>query len=106
MLAADVKFLVYGLNEGSAQKMATLAEVETYINSTYDVSFNKEAIEVVDGKLSIVGSVLDTAEWNKVKNNGDKTVPYRITVLNKDKTAKIAKIAMYQDGKAVIEKIN
>ncbi|WP_050616527.1 hypothetical protein [Bacillus testis] len=105
--ADNVKFLVYGLNNGNAQKVATLEEVKSHIESTYNgVTFNSKAIKVEDDKILIDGSVLSTSDWNKVKANGDKTVPYRITVLLNDKATKVAKIAIYQDGVAVIEKLH
>ena len=106
LVATDVKFLVFGLNEGSAQKVATLEEVKNHIDSQYGVTFNSDAILIENGLISIVGKVLSTEDWNKIKTNGDKTIPYKITVLNKDKTAKIAKIAIYQDGEAVLEQTN
>ncbi|MFK0524689.1 S-layer homology domain-containing protein, partial [Paenibacillus illinoisensis] len=104
--AAEAKFLVFGLNKESSnsQQPSTLGEVKTYIDEKYDVAFNTAAIQLEDGKISIAGSLLSTADWNKVKTNGDKTVPYRITLLN-DAGVKVAKIAMYQDGKAVIESL-
>ena len=107
LISADVKYLVLGLNEEGkeVQKVATLAEVKTFIDDKYTVIFNANAIQVEDEKISITGSILNTEDWNKVKENGDKTIPYRITVLNSDKTKKIAKIAMYQDGLAVIESL-
>ncbi len=103
----DVKFLAFGLNEEEkdVQKVATLEEVKTFIDGKYGVTFNTDAIKVEEGKISISGSILNTADWNKVKANGDKKIPYRITVLNGDKSNKIAKIAMYEDSKAVIEEI-
>lgn len=108
MEAEDVKFLASGLTTTQAvdspQKIATIVEVKDYIEAKYDVTFNSNNIKVENGKISITGSLLSSADWNKVKTNGVKTAPYRITVLNRDKTKKIAKIAMYEDGKAVIEK--
>jgi uncharacterized repeat protein (TIGR02543 family) len=104
---AEAKFLVFGLNKenSEAQKPSTLEEVKTFINGKYEVAFNTDAIQLENGKISITGSILNTADWNKVKTNGNKTVPYRITLLD-DAGVKVAKIAMYQDGKAVIETLN
>lgn len=48
---------------------------------------------------------MSAEDWNKVKVNGKKDEPYRVTVLNGEKKDKVAKIAMYQDGVAIIEKI-
>lgn len=108
LLASDVKYLAFNLmnDAGTAQKIATLDDVKTFMFDQYEVNFNTGAIKVEDGKISITGSLLSTADWNKVKANGNKAEPYKITVLNKDKSAKIAKIAIYQDGKAVIEPIS
>lgn len=105
----DIKYLAFGLmNEaGKAQKVATLDEVKKFIDSKYGVNFKASNI-VLDEEsktLSIKGELLSTADWNKVKENGDKTIPYRITVLNKDKTNKLVKIAMYEDGVAIFEAI-
>ncbi|MDR9749525.1 InlB B-repeat-containing protein [Paenibacillus taichungensis] len=104
---AEAKFLVFGLNKenSDAQKPSTLDEVKTFINGKYEVAFNADAIQLENGKISITGSILNTADWNKVKTNGNKTVPYRITLLD-DAGVKVAKVAMYQDGKAVIETLN
>lgn len=102
--AEDVKFLVFGL--GTPQEAVTLNEVAAFMLTEYDVTFNRSAIKIEDGKISIVGSILSTEDWKKVKaKGGDETVAYKITVLNSDKTAKIAKIAMYEDGVAVIEEL-
>ncbi|WP_408892914.1 InlB B-repeat-containing protein [Paenibacillus taichungensis] len=104
---AEAKFLVFGLNKenSDAQKPSTLDEAKTFINGKYEVVFNADAIKLENGKISITGSILNTADWNKVKTNGNKTVPYRITLLD-DAGVKVAKVAMYQDGKAVIETLN
>lgn len=105
LTADNVGYLVFGLNEeeSNVQKIASLEEVKTYIDEKYKVSLNSSAIKIEDGKISIVESVLTTDDWNKVKINGEKSIPYRITILSGGKTSKVAKIAMYQDGVAVIE---
>lgn len=103
----NIKYLAYGLDDGNVQKVATLEEVKTFIDSEYKVNFKASNI-VLDEEnktLSIKGELLSSADWNKVKENGDKTIPYRITVLNKDKTNKLVKIAMYEDGVAIFEAI-
>lgn len=94
--------------DGKAQKVATLDEVKEFIEREYGVHFNAEAIKVEEGRLSIVGSILSKADWRKIKavEPGDPSVPYRITVLISDKSNKVAKIAMYEDGEAVIEAIH
>ena len=91
--------------DGKAQKAATLTEVKNYIETTYSVTFNADAIKVEEGKLSIDGSILSKADWRAVKavEPGNSEVPYKITVLKEDKANKVAKIAIYEDGKAVIE---
>jgi len=103
----NVKYLAYGLMDGAAQKVASLGEVKTFIEDSYGVTFNSGAIKVEDDKLSIEGSILSKSDWRKIKEDGgDSSIPYRITVLITDKTNKVAKIAMYEDGKAVIEIIS
>ncbi|RPK25825.1 InlB B-repeat-containing protein [Paenibacillus xylanexedens] len=104
--ASGAKFLVFGLNKenSTAQKPSTLEEVIAFINETYKVEFNQAAIQIENENISITDSILNTTDWNKVKTGGNKTIPYRITLLN-DAGVKVAKIAMYQDGKAVIEPI-
>lgn len=103
----DIKYLAFGLmNEaGTAQKVATLDEVKEFIDSEYGVNFKASNIVLEEGKLSIIGELLSTADWNKVKEDGNKTIPYKITVLNSDKTNKLVKIAMYEDGVAIFEEI-
>lgn len=105
LTSENAKFKVFNLmnDNGSAQKPALLSEVKTFIDDRYSVSFNTAALVFTEGKLSIEGSLLTTADWNKVKANGDKEVPYRISLLNAEGTL-LAKIAMYQDGVAVIER--
>ncbi|MBC8590193.1 cell wall-binding repeat-containing protein [Wansuia hejianensis] len=103
----DIKYLASRLmNEaGTAQKVVTLDEVKEFIDSEYGVNFKASNIVLEEGKLSIKGELLSSADWNKVKENGDKTIPYRITVLNTNKTNKLVKIAMYEDGVAIFEEI-
>ncbi len=107
-------FLVAGLlNESNQQKPVKLAEAKTWIDAKYGVNFNAAAIVVTDGNIEIKGSVLSTSDWNKVKANGVKAMPYRITLLKDDTTAgnatvanKVIKVAMYQDGKAVLNNVD
>jgi hypothetical protein len=102
----NVLYLAFGLtNEAGSQVASSLTEVKEFIDEEYGVNFNADAIKVIDGKLSITGSILSQEDWRKVKDTeeGDLTRPYRITVLISDKSNKVAKIAMYEDGNAVIE---
>ena len=100
----NLKFLVFGLPETGAQQASTLEQVKNHIDTKYSVTFNSSAITVeTDGTLKVTGPLLSTEDWNKVKTNGDKALPYKITVLKGDKTSKVAKIAMYQDGTVKIE---
>lgn len=103
----DIKYLAFGLDGEKGQKVATLEEVKTFIDSKYGVNFKASNIELDEESktLSIKGELLSSADWNKVKENGDKTIPYRITVLNTGKTNKLVKIAMYEDGVAIFEEI-
>ncbi|MGN9166166.1 immunoglobulin-like domain-containing protein, partial [Tissierellaceae bacterium HCP3S3_D8] len=101
----DIKYLAFGLmNEAnSAQKVATLEDVKSHLKKEYGVDFKSENIKLdqTNKTLSITGQLLSTEDWNKVKEEGKKDEPYRITVLNKDKSNKLVKIAIYEDGKAV-----
>ncbi|SOB90613.1 hypothetical protein SAMN05880501_101185 [Ureibacillus xyleni] len=99
----NARFLVFGLvGQSSAQTPSTLAEVKAYIDSTYDVNFDTSKISVDDatGELTVSNGLLSAADWKKVKQNGNKSLPYKITL---DGTGKKVKIAMYADGTAVIE---
>lgn len=103
LTAENAKFLVAGLvQEGTEgpQVPSTLDEVKSFIDGQYNVNFNKDAIKIENGKISIVGSVLSTADWYKVKANGTNTIPYKITLNGTDKKVKIA---MYANGTSVIE---
>ncbi|WP_333656961.1 hypothetical protein [Tissierella praeacuta] len=111
-----VLFLVAGLNvEGTnRQKPSTLEDVKKFIDKEYGVNFNKDVIKVTEGKIEITGSILSGEDWNKIKSapGANKTIPYRITLVKAGTSAdegkvqddaKVAKIAMYEDGNAVIE---
>jgi len=111
-----VLFLVAGLNvEGTnRQKPSTLEDVKKLIDKEYGVNFNKDVIKVTEGKIEITGSILSGEDWNKIKSapGANKTIPYRITLVKAGTSAdegkvqddaKVAKIAMYEDGNAVIE---
>lgn len=109
-------FLVAGLGEngGTAQVPSTLTQVKESIDRKYSVNFNAEAIVVSNGKIEITGSVLSTGDWDKIKTNGVKTEPYRITLVKdgsvvgetgKNSGKQVAKVAMYQDGNAVLEAV-
>ncbi|MCG7343976.1 hypothetical protein MHZ92_07520 [Sporosarcina sp. ACRSL] len=106
---AEAKFLVKGLefdyNGKMIEKPSTLAEVKDYIDETYDVNFNTDAIKVTNGKIEITGQVLSTDDWKKVKANGKFNIPYRITLVKDTTNIGVAKVAMYQDGKATLEEI-
>ncbi|WP_214814332.1 hypothetical protein [Exiguobacterium sp. s196] len=100
----NVKYKAYRLWSENTQteKLADLLEVKNHIDKTYGVSFNANALVWSEESLKIDGTLLTTADWNKVKTNGKKEIPYRISILDKDGNLWF-KIAMYQDGKAVIE---
>lgn len=100
----NVKYKAYRLWSENTQteKLADLLEVKNHIEKTYEVSFNTDALVWSEKSLKIDGTLLTTADWNKVKTYGNKDIPYRISIL--DNYGKLwFKIAMYQDGKAVIE---
>ncbi|MFB5283580.1 hypothetical protein [Peribacillus sp. Hz7] len=112
--AVGAKFIASGLvAEGTngPQVPSTLAEVATFLKNEYDATLNTDAIVVTDGNIEITNTVLSTEDWNKIKANGDKTIPYRITLVKDSATApvstdnKVLKIAIYEDGKAVLETI-
>lgn len=102
----DVKYKASHLltEDKTKEKLATLAEVKSHIETRYGVTFNANALVWTETELKINGTFLTTSDWNKVKTNGNKEIPYRISIV--DSEGKLwFKIAMYQDGKAVIEKI-
>lgn len=102
----ETKYLAYKLPEVGAQQPSSIEEVKAFVEGKYGVTFNSNAIKVdpVNKTVSIEGSIMNTSDWNKVKQNGDSKIPYRITLL--DETGeKLVKIAMFQDGQAAIEKI-
>ncbi|RYG71922.1 hypothetical protein EU245_12380 [Lentibacillus lipolyticus] len=110
-------FLAAGLLEdgGERQQPSTLAEVKDYIDNKYDVDFKAENIELGEGSISITGELLSTEDWNKVKANGDKTMAYRITLMEDGSKAedtspnasnkKVAKIAIYENGDVDLETV-
>lgn len=102
----ETKYLAHMLPEVGAQQPSSIEEVKAFVEGKYGVTFNSNAIKVdpVKQTVSIEGSIMNTSDWNKVKQNGDSKIPYRITLL--DETGKkLVKIAMFQDGQAAIEKI-
>lgn len=126
----DLNFLVKGYS--APQTVATLAEVNSKFNAdaaeivdtlnTVDnleltdeektqlatslatVQFNTNALQIVDGKLKIVGKLLTAEQFAALKDEklgGDATQPYNITVLiGSDKAQKAIKIAINPDGTA------
>lgn len=100
----EISYKVFGLKEGNKEKLVNLDEVKSFIDKEYDVTFNKEALQIEDGKISIVGEFLTLEDWYKIKKKGgNSTIPYRITIcLNKEK---YAKIAIYPEGKAILENL-
>ena len=106
LTSGNIKFMVFGLNEGKNQKVVNLEDVKTYVDKKYKVDLKTENISVENDTLKINGKLLTTKEWQSIKEKGNKEIPYRITVLNGNtKNDKVAKIAIYEDGKAVIEKV-
>ncbi len=91
----------------------TLAGVKEAMEERYaGITFNTDAINLEDGKIEIVGSILSPEHWEIVKTKGDKNIPFRITLLKdgskmgesgKDSGNQLIKIAMYKDGSAVLE---
>lgn len=110
--ATDAKFIVYGLtNGGTSQVPSTIDEVVSFLSTKYGATINTEAIQLTEGNITIKGKLLSTEDWNKIKAGGDNTIPYRITLVKDSSTApvtavdKVLKIAIYEDGNAVLENL-
>ena len=90
----DLKFNVFA-NGKTADYSYT--ELTTATDSSIDI--NK--INVTENKITVQEGLLSSEKWTEIKKNGQPLRAYRVTV--KDSTGKIGKIAMYENGKAVIE---
>ncbi len=100
---SNLNFMVKSLmNEsGTAQKLATLEEVNTHFNNSYTTKggYKLEA-EILDNEL-VFRTYMTEELFNEIKekDGADKTAPYRVTVLKgtNKKEDKIFKIAYGQD---------
>lgn len=125
----ELRFLVSGLEEQSDNpelmnlKAVNLSEVKTHMDKKYGVNFNKEAITIEGGNLKVADNILSAADWAKVKQAGNVTVPFKITVLKLSHTTILddgiareggssngkrlvaAKIAMYSNGASIFTDI-
>lgn len=88
------------------KKAATKVDVTTFISETYEAEINLENVVLENNTVSIKGPLMTSDDWNKIKANGDKKRPYRITVLyGEDKNEKAFKIAIDSEGNGTIENI-
>lgn len=98
--ASSLKFNVYSTTAGN--KDYTLDQLLASEEAILKAIGQKINDSIKDNKITVSNDLLTTAEWTKIKQNGDFLRAYRITV--KDTTSSIGKIAMYENGTAVIEK--
>lgn len=92
----DLRFKVKSLMDGNKQKLATQEEVKKHFKEGLTLD-----VKVENGKI-VLGETKMTKElWNEIKNKpgANKTVAYRITVINGKEEAKIEFKA---DGSAVL----
>lgn len=92
---------------GNGQKVVTLQELKSDFDSRFGGNFDSDKIKFESGKLKVEDGVMNTTQWDEIKKTGDKTVPFKITILkgtNKS-TDKVAKIAFYRDGSVAIEEL-
>lgn len=89
------------------KKVATKDEVTSFISGNYQgAKINLENVVLENNTVSIKGPLMATEDWNKIKANGKKEMPYRITVLyGEDKNEKAFKIAINNQGNGTIEEI-
>lgn len=99
--------MVSGIKEDNSEKIMTLEEAKKAIDEKYSVQFNSEKIKLEGNTLTVSDGILSKEDWNKIKAQGNKALPYKITILKgMDKRYdKVAKIAMYEDGKVSIEEL-
>lgn len=88
--------------DGNAQKVISLADAKDESELSM-IDFDK--IQFADKKLTVNDGAISTKNWDTLKETGDVTAPFRITVLKgEDKSEdKVAKIAFYRDGSVAIE---
>lgn len=98
-----LKFFAKNVPASGPQTASTIAD----INSTLDITINASNLELKDGKLVIKGELLSKEDWAKLKAapEADKTIPYRITLADKNGSKTNYKIAFYADGTAAFELI-
>lgn len=94
----DLKVIIY---EAGKNTRYTLEELNKHSDSS--IGSLTEKITVVDNTITIEDNLLTTGQWNEIKSKDNSKIlrAYRITILNGND--KIGKIAMYENGQAVIE---
>lgn len=101
----SLRFMVKSLvNENGGQKVSNADAVKSHFGEGLTLD-----LKVEDGKLVLGNTKMTEELWFEIKadEKADLSVPYRITVLKGENKAtdKIAKIAFYADGTAVLEEI-
>lgn len=94
----QLQVIVY---EGGQNTRYTLAQLKDHTDANIKALADK--ITVTDQTITIPTEILTTEQWTQIKaTSGSKKLnAYRVTIV--DNGNKIGKIAMYENGKAVIE---
>lgn len=91
----DIRFLTKGNQQGVDAK-----QLEKDFDNN-GIKINPHAIVVDGDTIKVEGTILDTANWDKIKDdpNAKKYLPYAITILSStNSTEKAFKIFLYRDG--------
>lgn len=94
----QLQVIVY---EGGQNTRYTLAQLKDHTDANIKALANK--ITVTEQTITIPTELLTTAQWKQIKEKEGSNIlrAYRLTIV--DNGQKIGKIAMYENGKAVIE---
>lgn len=89
------------VNEGGTNKRYTLDELAKHEDA--NIKALAEKIQVENQTITIPTELLTTEQWTAIKTAEKSKIlrAYRVTIV--DNGTKIGKIAMYENGKAVIE---
>lgn len=90
----NLKFNVFANDKTADHPFADL-------KTAADLPIDLNKITVTENKITVQDGLLSSDKWTEIKQNGEPLRAYRVTV--KDSTGKIGKIAMYENGAAVIE---